>query len=169
MVKNANRLLAALSFLVLTAVSCAPASPTEPVGGPDQPVSSDQPTLQAPEPTDDAGAVEVGLAVVDSIDILIMESMPVQVSVVARGNLPDGCTTIGEAATQRDDTIFVVTLTTRRPLDAVCTEALVPYEQAVPLDVAGLPAGVYTVTVNGVSDTFELAVDNVLTTEQAPS
>ena len=166
--KNANRLLAALSFLVFTAVSCAPPLLDEPVGGPDQPVSSDQPTLQATEPAVDAGAVEVGLAVVDSIDILIMELMPVQVSVVARGNLPDGCTTIGQAATEHDDTIFVVTLTTRRPLDAVCTEALVPYEQAVPLDVAGLPAGVYTVTVNGVSDTFELAMDNVLPTEPAP-
>ncbi len=167
--KNVNRLLAALSIAVFTAVSCAPPLLDEPAGGPDQPVSSDQPTLQATEPAVDAGAVEVGLAVVDSIDILIMESMPVQVSVVARGNLPDGCTTIGQATTERDDTTFVVTLTTRRPLDAVCTEALVPYEQAVPLEVAGLPAGVYTVTVNGVSDTFELAVDNVLPTEQAPS
>ena len=168
MVKNANRLLAALSFLVFTAAELRSRITNEPAGGPDQPVSSDQPTLQAPEPTIDAGAVEVGLAVVDSIDILIMESMPVQVSVVARGNLPDGCTTIGQAATERDDKIFVVTLTTRRPLDAVCTEALVPYEQAVPLDVAGLPAGVYTVTVNGVSDTFELAMDNVLPAETTP-
>jgi len=168
-VKNVNRLLATLSIAVFTAVSCAPPLLLdEPAGGPDQPVSSDQPTVLAPEPTVDAGAVEVGLAVVDSIDILIMESMPVQVSVVVRGNLPDGCTTIGEAATQRDDRTFVVTLTTRRPLDAMCTEALVPYEQAVPLEVAGLPAGVYTVTVNGVSDTFELAVDNVLPTEPAP-
>ena len=48
----------------------------------------------------------------------------------------------------------------------MCIEALVPYEQAVPLEVAGLPAGVYTVTVNGISDTFELAVDNVLPPSQ---
>ena len=162
MVKNANRLLAAVSMVVLTAVSCAPPLPTEPAGGPDQPVSSDQPTVLAPEPTVDAGAVEVGLAVVDSINILVMELMPVQVSVVVRGNLPDGCTTIGQATTEREDKTFVVTLTTQRPLEAMCTQALVPYEQTVPLDVAGLPAGVYTVTVNGVSDTFELAVDNVL-------
>jgi len=168
-VKNVNRLLATLSIAVFTAVSCAPPLLDEPAGGPDQPVSSDQPTLQATEPAVDAGAVEVGLAVVDSIDILIMESMPVQVNVVARGNLPDGCTSIGQAATEREDRTFVVTLPTRRPLDAMCTEALVPYEQAVPLEVAGLPAGVYTVTVNGVSDTFELAMDNVLPTEQAPS
>ena len=163
------QLLAALSFLVLTMASCASLSSEAPVGGADQPVSSDQPTPPPPEPTIGAGAVEVGLAVVDSIDILIMESMPVQVSVVVRGNLPDGCTSIGQVTTERDDKTFVVTLTTKRPLDAMCTEALVPYEQTVPLDVAGLPAGVYTVTVNGVIDTFELAVDNVLPTELAPS
>ena len=166
--KNVNRLLAALSIAVFTAVSCAPPLLDEPAGGPDQPVSSDQPTLQATEPAVDAGAVEVGLAVVDSIDILIMESMPVQVNVSTRGNLPDGCTKIGQTRTERDDRTFVVTLTTRRPLDAMCTQALVPYEQAVPLDVAGLPAGVYTVTVNGVSDTFELAVDNALPAEPTP-
>lgn len=160
--KHANRLLAALLFLILAAVSCAPPLIDEPVGGPDQPVSSDQPTLLVPDPTLDAGAVEVGLAVVDSIDILIMESMPVQASVVVRGSLPDGCTSIGQATTEREDKTFVVTLTTQHPLEAMCTQALVPYEQTVPLDVVGLPAGVYTVTVNGVSDTFELAVDNVL-------
>ena len=160
--KCANRLLVALLIAAFTAVSCAPPLLDEPAGGPDQPVSSDQPTVQGTEPAGDAGAVEVGLAVVDSIDILIMESMPVQVSVVVRGNLPDGCTSIGQATTERDDKTLVVTLTTQRPVDAMCTQALVPYEQTVPLDVAGLPAGVYTVTVNGVSDTFELAVDNVL-------
>ena len=167
--KNVNRLLAVLLIAVFTTVSCAPPLLVEPAGGSDQPVSSDQPTPQATEPAVDAGTVEVGLAVVDSIDILIMESMPVQVSVVARGNLPDGCTSIGQATAEREDKTFVVTLTTSRPLDAMCTQALVPYEQAVPLEVIGLPAGVYTVTVNGVSDTFELAVDNVLPTEQAPS
>ena len=97
--KNVNRLLAALSIAVFTTVSCAPPLLDEPAGGSDQPVSSDQPTLQATEPAVDTGAVEVGLAVVDSIDILIMESMPVQVNVVARGNLPDGCTSIGLSPT----------------------------------------------------------------------
>jgi hypothetical protein len=42
-----------------------------------------------------------------------------------------------------------------------CTLELVPFEQTIDLDVYGLPAGVYTVDVNGVTDTFELMVDNV--------
>ncbi|HZJ35859.1 MAG TPA: hypothetical protein VFD29_04465, partial [Gillisia sp.] len=37
-----------------------------------------------------------GLAPVDEIDILILESFPVQINVIARGNLPDPCTEISE-------------------------------------------------------------------------
>jgi inhibitor of cysteine peptidase len=129
------------------------------------PTAVDSPTAYAPatqaptEPSDD-GVVE-GVASVEDIDILILESFPVQVNVVARGNLPDGCTTIDQVTQERDGNTFRVTITTVRPVGMVCTEALVPFERVIDLDVYGLPAGVYTVDVNGVSDTFELAVDNV--------
>lgn len=161
--RRRSRILVILALQALAMVSCIPPLQIGPTGSPDQPVSSDQPTLPVPAPTAEASQVEVGLAVVDSIDILMMESMPVQVNVVVRGNLPDGCTTIGQATTDRQDTFFVITLATQRPVDAMCTEALVPYEQTVPLDVAGLSSGVYTVTVNGVSETFELAIGIVPT------
>jgi inhibitor of cysteine peptidase len=101
-----------------------------------------------------------GEAIVDEIDILILESFPVQVNVVARGNLPDGCTEIDEIIRELEEQTFNVTITTARPADAMCTEALVPFEETFSLDVYGLPAGVYTVDVNGVTGTFELAVDN---------
>jgi inhibitor of cysteine peptidase len=42
----------------------------------------------------------------------------------------------------------------------VCTQALVPFEETIPLDVEGLLAGEYTVNVNGVMATFTLDVDN---------
>ena len=86
-----------------------------------------------------------GQAVVDSIDVLIMESFPVQVSVTALGNLPDGCTQIDEVISQRTDNAFRVAITTLRQPSAACTQALVPFEESVPLDVAGLPAGTYEV------------------------
>ena len=38
-----------------------------------------------------------GLASVDEIDIFILESFPVQVQVIASGNLPDPCTEISES------------------------------------------------------------------------
>jgi hypothetical protein len=102
-----------------------------------------------------------GVASVETIDILILESFPVQVNVVARGNLPDGCTTLDEVIQERDGNTFQVTITTVRPVGMECTEALVPFEKVVVLEVYGLLAGVYTVDVNGVTDTFELTVDNV--------
>ncbi|WP_135609619.1 protease inhibitor I42 family protein [Methanococcoides sp. AM1] len=106
----------------------------------------------------------VGDAVVDEIEILMMESFPLQVSVVATGYLPDGCTIIdGENIdVTMDGNTFNVALKTKRPADAMCTQALVPFEVNIPLDVYGLEAGVYTVDVNGVTDTFEFTVDNVI-------
>ena len=38
-------------------------------------------------------------------------------------------------------------------------------EEVVPLDVHGLPAGVYTVEAGGITQTFEFTVDNILPTE----
>jgi hypothetical protein len=147
-----SKVLFAAVFVALVAAFGCVATPT----------AGDVPTayVSATEPEDD-GVVE-GLAPVEDIDILILESFPVQVNVVARGNLPDGCTTINEVTQERDGNTFRVTITTVRPVGMVCTEALVPFEKVIALDVYGLPAGVYTVDVNGVSDTFELTVDNVL-------
>ncbi|MEL4305654.1 protease inhibitor I42 family protein [Methanococcoides sp. LMO-2] len=103
-------------------------------------------------------------AAVDDIEILMMESFPLQVSVVATGYVPDGCTVIDEDNIEviRDGNTFDVSLKTKRPADAICTQALEPYEVNIPLDVYGLEAGVYTVDVNGVTDTFEFTMDNVM-------
>ncbi|MBN1978594.1 MAG: hypothetical protein JW918_14445 [Anaerolineae bacterium] len=129
------------------------------------PTAVDSPTAYAPAtqaPTEPSGdGVVKGVASVETIDILILESFPVQINVVARGNLPDGCTTIDDVIQERDGNTFRVTITTVRPVGMVCTEALVPFEKVIALEVYGLPAGVYTVDVNGVRGTFELAVDNV--------
>jgi inhibitor of cysteine peptidase len=120
------------------------------------------------EPPTGSGGTIVGLALVDNVDALIMESFPVQVRAVVTGDLPDGCTEFGEWMVVRDGDRFVIEIPTVRPADAVCTEALVPFEISVPLEVLGLSAGTYTVDANGVTTTFELAVDNVLSEEPAP-
>ena len=117
----------------------------------------DEPTATAPSV---AQAIH-GEAQVEHIEILILESMPMQVRVVATGNLPDGCTEIDQATSRREGNVLFTTITTRRPADVACTEALVPFEESFSLDVEGLPAGVYTVNVNGVTGTFEFTVDNV--------
>jgi len=122
--------------------------------------------VPAGETPEDPEVVEYvyGTAMVDDVQINIMESFPVQVSAVVNGYVSDGCTEIDEdnIAVGREDTVFDISLTTIRPKDAVCTEAIELFEVTIPLDVYGLDKGVYTVNVNGVNATFELSMDNVI-------
>lgn len=113
-------------------------------------------------PVETPGSVIRGKAEIDEITLMIMESFPVQVSAVAKGNLRDGCTEIDEIRTSfdEDSNTFDVEITTVRDAEATCTQALVPFEERVELDVRGLPAGTYTVDVNGLRETFTLDVDN---------
>ena len=158
--KMKRKLLLSVMLFTLLLTSCgrptASPTPTEVVL---EPTATVEPTQ---EPTTVEGGVITGEAMVESIEILLLESFPIQVNVVARGNLPDSCTTISEITRQRDDDTFQVTITTLRPADKMCAQVLVPFEEVIALDVMGLPAGVYTVNVNGVTDTFEFTVDNAM-------
>jgi len=97
---------------------------------------------------------------VESIQIITLESVPVQIQVIAEGYLPDGCTEIDEIKTEREGNAFNITISTKRPKDAVCTQAIESFTETIPLEVRGLKAGNYTANVNGVNGFFELAVDN---------
>jgi inhibitor of cysteine peptidase len=126
------------------------------------------PTPQpSPTPVEEpsGGEIILGTATVENIEIQIMESFPVQVRVVARGFLADGCTTVGKVKQELVDHTFVVTIGTERPADRICTQALVPFEETIHLEVRGLRAGTYTVNVNDVTGTLALSTDNVLPEE----
>jgi inhibitor of cysteine peptidase len=107
--------------------------------------------------------VAAGEASVESIEILILESFPVQVHALVKGNMPDTCTEIDQINRHSDleNNTFWVEITTVRPTNVECTTEVVPFEEIIALDVYGLPAGVYTVDVNDVTDTFTLDMDNV--------
>ncbi|MFW6070495.1 MAG: SdrD B-like domain-containing protein [bacterium] len=118
------------------------------------------PVAEATDAPPDAGEVTAE-ADVEDVEILVLESFPVQVNVIAMGTLPDGCTTLNEPTPRQEGNTFVINLTTTRLEDEVCTQAVVPFDKIVSLDVEGLAAGTYRVAVNGVTDTFTLDVDNV--------
>lgn len=126
------------------------------------------PTTPSPtaEPTTGPATDSVTPAPVDQVEILIMESFPVQINVIVNGNLPDGCTTLDAVEQTRTDNTYQITLMARRPADAVCTQQLTPYQEIIPLDVVDLPAGNYTVNVNGTLAGFALASDNTLATPE---
>ena len=102
-----------------------------------------------------------GTAKVKSIQIVTLESFPVQIQVIAKGYLPDGCTEINEIKNEREGNAFNITISTKRPKGAFCTQAIKSFTETIPLEVRGLKAGNYTVNVNGVNGSFELPVDNV--------
>jgi inhibitor of cysteine peptidase len=104
----------------------------------------------------------IGQAVVESVDILILESFPVQVRAIAKGYHPDPCTKTKEITQKREGNTFEVTITTERDGGQACIQVISPFEENLALDVVGLDAGTYTVTINGVSAQFTLDVDNVL-------
>ncbi len=102
-----------------------------------------------------------GRATVASIEIVIAESFPVQVFAILRGHLSDGCTKIaGITSRGPEDNRFELEIATQRPPDAMCTQALVPFEHNVPIQAYGLPAWDYEVVAGGVSASFTLRQDN---------
>ncbi len=160
-------LITILILIILMITSCGGDDATA-TPDPDQAVSSND--TPAPTPTEKPIPSEpvTGEAKVDSVQIVILESFPVKVNAIARGEFPNGCTSIDEISTEHTGNTFEITITTIRPGDAMCTEALVPFEETIPLDVLDLEAGSYTVTVNGISGSFTLDVDNRIQEEPTP-
>src|SRR5688500_8805510 len=101
-----------------------------------------------------------GMAVVNTVDIRILESFPVQVDLTVQCDLPDGCTKIGRIDQERNENIFYISVHTLRPAEAICTQAIVPFSKDITLDVAGLKKGTYQVDVNGWIGQFSLEADN---------
>jgi inhibitor of cysteine peptidase len=153
-----------LALMVGLMVACTPTgndggnAAATPTTDPNAPVSSDDPTTE-PEPT---GEIITGTAMIDSVDLLMLESFPLQMTAHVTGNYPDGCTGLGTVTQERVENIITITVETARPADRMCTEALVPFAENISVDINGLLAGEYAVIVNGVEATFTLDTDNVL-------
>ncbi len=100
-------------------------------------------------------------ATVESIDILIAESFPVQVFALVRGYVGDGCTKITSIASRGPvGRTFHIDITTHRPPEAMCTQVLMAFERNVPLDAYGLAAGTYEVIAGDARASFTLTQDN---------
>lgn len=112
----------------------------------------------AADPLEDGPPIhETGDATVESISVRTVESLPIQYQAVLRGYLPDSCTSITDVEQVREATTFRIRMTTQRTQDETCTETTTPFEQAVTLDISGLPLGAYQVAVNELWTSFELS------------
>lgn len=161
-----------LSVILLTACTGAKATspaPPEPAGDTGaQAVSTPLPPLGAAGSTiiaDAANLAPSNEAVIDTVEVMVLESFPVQANAVVKGKLPDGCVQIERISQERRDNTFVATIITNRQPNAGCIGQLQSFEQVLPLGVSDLAAGTYTVTVSGVnsvSTTFQLSGERAL-------
>lgn len=89
---------------------------------------------------------------------------------VVQGEFSDGCQQVGgNVQTVREDTVVVGLLLQPTPSDMMCTQVITPFTEEVPLDVAGLAAGSYTVSVNGASAEFTLGATAAETAGEEPA
>lgn len=132
------------SILLISILSgCAPS--------PDSPVSSDSPSRPSqsdylPSPTD--GSLVRGEVHLDSVDLLTLESFPLQFTLVLNGNLPTPCHELRIAVSPPDaeNKILVDVYSVTNP-DEICTQMLEPFE--VNFQLGSLPSGTYSLWVNG--------------------
>ena len=131
-----KRILLGLGAIALVTIACAdsPDDPVDPEGRPTV-------TTAVTEIPDDASPFFV-----DSTDILLMESFPVQVALRVSGNLPSPC---HQAVwnVEDDGEAIHVTLASVADNDRACTQVLVPTELSVPL--GSFESGARTVILNG--------------------
>lgn len=106
----------------------------------------------------------IGMAKVESIEVIKTDTFPVSVNIKAKGYLPDSCTQLGDTKQTYDNGTFTVTLESKRPQEAkACAEMIQNFEENISLaGVTGLTKGTYNIEVNGVKGAFTLGIDNFI-------
>jgi hypothetical protein len=136
-----KQILFALLIAALTLAACTPATPTR-GNVPPNAGSADY----HPQPGDSKLLRET--VFLDSIDLLILESFPLQFMLVLKGNLPTPChalrVVVSEPDAQNQIAVDVYSLI---DLNTTCIQVLEPFEVNVPL--GSFAEGKYTLWVNG--------------------
>jgi hypothetical protein len=101
------------------------------------------------------GTRETDRLSVESVEVRILESFPVQVSAQVKGYLRDGCESLAGTTQARSGNTITVTIATAREASRSCIQAIAPVEENVRLDGA-FPSGTYVVRVNGIEQTFRV-------------
>ena len=114
------------------------------------------PTETAPAPTPLSGPV-LGLATIESLEVLVEEQSASQVPVRLRGVLPNSCTRVDNIVSERVENDFNLAVLTVQEPGEDCSAETLEFEETVLLDVTGLQAGSYQVVANDRQVSFNLS------------
>lgn len=100
------------------------------------------------------GAVR-GPVYLDSVEVLLLESYPVQVRASIVGSLPTPCHQLAWKLSDPDAAgRIVLDVYSTADADAVCTQVLEPFEQSI--NIGSFTGGSYVLVVNGVEYPFTI-------------
>jgi len=168
---TATRLADALPVSAATTFSVAlPIVATEvrPTPIPSQSVSPTPPlaptSTPVPLPTPTAPALAANRAVekipLSGMNLEFMGGTPLQVQITVRGILPDECSVFGPVNQRQDvdNRTLWVEVNINRPRGQNCALTNTPFTEKFWLDLSNLPAGKYTINVNGISGWVEMGM-----------
>lgn len=140
-----------LHLLDILVIALLVASCSTPSDNPDEPVTSETPQQSMnpatdPRPGDDDWVRAP--AYVDSTDLLVMESYPLQYDLNVKGSLPTPCHQLRVRVDQpdRQGNIVIEAYSVANP-DRMCAQVLAPFE--VNLSLGSYPPGKYQLHLNG--------------------
>jgi hypothetical protein len=93
--------------------------------------------------------------VIESVDVLVLESFPMQLNLVVKGYQPDGCELPVIVEQQREGNLVTVHIYRELPPDVMCTMIIVPYEETIQIE-GGFEGGTIEIRVNEFSTTVDL-------------
>lgn len=100
-----------------------------------------------------AGDTTIQPITIESVDVLVLESAPPQVSAHVKGVIGDGCAELHSVEQERSGSIVRITILRQRPKDTICIQIARLYDEVIRL-AGTYPAGRYTLYVNGVERPF---------------
>lgn len=100
------------------------------------------------------GAVR-GPVYIDSVDVLLLESYPVQVRALIRGTLPTPCHRLAWDLSGPDaQGRITLDIYSTADADVICIQMLEPFEQSI--DIGSYTGGSFVLVVNGVEYPFTI-------------
>jgi len=101
---------------------------------------------------------------VDQVEVEVGVGSPIPVYVIVSGNLPDPCSQVEQTEIKQDGSNFIINLFATPdaggPAVDSCIKDAIPFRMSIPLNAVDLPAGSYSVTVNGSRADFKLDTAN---------
>ncbi len=103
-------------------------------------------------------------AAIDQVSVEV--SNPASANLIIDGTYPSACAQLDRIDTGLEGTTFTVSLGANIPAGQICTEEAIAFHLELPLNIAHLADGTYTVNVNGLSTTFDLKAGTTMNDDQ---